>query len=216
VDAAVEQLRRQNLMRWPGAIPDPMRDDSISPSNDWKGWRPISSTVTDQELDGLEKETGLKYPRAYREFLQYQHFVGLTEFGLRFYRHLIGTWRDTLRKKYFHPWSRERMLDRGLLSFGSESFMDAGAVCFDTRASRPDADWPVVIWDHEWIGTDQEVRPMFSTCARMFECLLLVANNDLNFAYHGEGSDDSLLAQKRELLRRFLAVDPDGAGGPAK
>lgn len=216
VDAAVEQLRRLDLMRWPGKIPDEMRDASISPSDDWIGWRPIPSTVTDQDLNGLENDTGLKYPPVYRDFLQYQHFVGLTEFGLRFERHLIGAWQKTLRKAYFGSWPREFLIDRGLLPFGSESLMDAGAVCFDTRSPAPDGDWPVVIWDHEWVGTEKEVRPMFSSCTRMFQCLLFVASNDVNFVYHDEDDDDSLLSKKRELLQRFLAIDPDGAGSAAR
>ena len=215
VDAAVEQLRRLDLMRWPGKLPDAMRDESIPTSNDWIGWRPIPSTVTPQDLNGLEKETGLKYPPLYREFLQYKHFVGLTEFGVRFERHLIGAWQETLRKAYFRCWPRELVVDRGLLPFGSESLMDAGAVCFDTRKPAQDGDWPVVIWDHEWVGTEKEVRPMFSSCTRMFACLLFVANNDVNFVYHDEADDNSLLPQKQDLLQRFLAIDPDGAGGSA-
>ena len=203
-------------MRWPGTIPDAMRDGSIPPSNDWIGWRPIPSTVTDQHLDALVKETGLRYPPLYREFLQYKHFVHLTETGVRFERHLIGAWRETLREAYFHSWPRERILDRGLLSFGSDSLMDAGAVCFDTRTPAPGDDWPVVIWDHEWVDTEREVRPMFSNCSRMFECLLFVADNDVDFVHHDEGDDDSLLPQKQQLLQQFLAIDPEGAGGAAK
>ena len=203
-------------MRWPGRIPDSMRDPSIPPSNDWIGWQPVPSTVTDQDLDELEAETGLKYPAPYREFLQYEHFVGLTELAIRFERHLIGAWRETLKNVYFRSWPRERIADRGLLPFGSESLMDAGPVCFDTRKPAPRDDWSVVFWDHEWAGTEQEVRPMFSSCTRMFECLLFVAENDVNFVYHGDDDDDSLLPQKQQLLRQFLAIDPDGAGGPAR
>lgn len=39
-------------------------------------------------LDALERETGLAFPPLYRDFLQYQHFVDLTEVGVRFERHL--------------------------------------------------------------------------------------------------------------------------------
>src|SRR5882724_3436478 len=111
VDAAIAQLRRLDMMRWPGRLPPVMRDPSIPPSNDWIGWRPVPSTATDADLDGLERETGLKFPPRYREFLEYQHFVTLTELGVRFDRHLVGEWPTTLRKSYFNGWPRERIID---------------------------------------------------------------------------------------------------------
>jgi hypothetical protein len=167
-------------------------------------------------LDGLERETRLKFPPRYREFLRYQHFVTVTELGVRFERHLVGEWRETLRTCYFTGWPRDRIIDRGLLPFGAESLMDAGPVCFDTRSPAPANDWPVVFWDHEWVGGSREVQPMFSSCEKMFQCLRLVAESDVNFVYHDEDDDDALLVRKRELLRQFLAADPDGAGGPAR
>src|SRR5262245_37068190 len=120
VDSAVAQLRRQGLMLWPGILPAEMRDDSIPPSNDWKGWKPTASTVTDAELDQLEQETRLTYPPLYRDFLKYLHFVGLTETGVRFERHLCNDWLSVLRKLYFQSWPRERIVDIGLLPFGDE------------------------------------------------------------------------------------------------
>ena len=91
VDAAIAQLRRLDLMRWPGKLPEPMRDASIPSSKDWVGWKPISSTVTDADLDALERETGLAFPPLYRDFLQDRHFVSLTETGVRFERHCART-----------------------------------------------------------------------------------------------------------------------------
>jgi hypothetical protein len=128
VDAALAQLRRLDLMRWPGNLPEPMRDASIPPSNDWVGWRAVPSTVTDAELDALERETGVVFPPLYREFLQYRHFVDLTEVGVRFERHLCHDWQETLRKAYFRSWPHEHTLDVGLLPIGDEVLMDAGPV----------------------------------------------------------------------------------------
>ena len=158
VDAAIARLRRLDLLRWPGALPESMRDSSITPSNDWIGWRPIPSSITDGELDTLEQETGLAFPLLYRDLLQYCHFVSLTEIGVRFEPHLCHNWRETLCRAYFRSWPRERVLDVGLLPFGSEALMDAGPVCFDVRQLLADGDCPVVFWDHEWVGTDREVR----------------------------------------------------------
>jgi hypothetical protein len=216
VDAAISQLRRLDLMRWPGKLPEPMQDLSIPPSGDWTAWRPVPSTVTDADLDALERETGFAFPPLYREFLQYQHFVSLTETGVRFEHHLCNDWRETLRKSYFRSWPRERILNVGLLPFGDEAFIDAGPVCFDIRHRLPDGDCPVVFWDHESVGSKKEVQQLFSSCRKMFECLSLVAATDFNFIYHDDEDDGAQLPEKRHLLARFLALDPDGAGSAAR
>ncbi|EDY19523.1 hypothetical protein CfE428DRAFT_2699 [Chthoniobacter flavus Ellin428] len=216
VDAAIANLRRHNFMRTPEELPEAMRDPSIEAWDDWVGWKPIESTVTGGDLDALEQETGLAYPPLYREFLQYRHFVNLTEVGVRFEPHLCGEWRDTLRQAYFESWPRERILDAGLIPFGADTFMDPGSVCFDTRRRVADGDCPVVFWDHEWMGTDKEIRPLFSNSRKMFECLERMASADLNFIYHDESEDAALLPRKQELLAQFLAIDPAGAGGEAR
>jgi hypothetical protein len=216
VDAALAQLRRLNLMRWPGKLPDQMRDPDIPPTNDWVGWKPTASTATDSDLRTLERETGLAFPPLYCNFLQYLHFVTLTESGVKFQRHLCHNWRETLRSSYFKSWPRDRVLDAGLLPFGDETYMDAGPVCFDTRRRARDGDCPVVFWDHEWVGSAKETQPMFSSCAKMFECLTLVATTDVNFTYRGDDDSPSLLPKKRELMAQFLATDPNGAGGTAR
>jgi hypothetical protein len=211
VDAALAQLRGWDMMRWPGALPEAMQDPSIPPIDDWVGWKAIESTVTDSDLDSLEQELGLAFPPLYREFLQYRHFVGLTERGVRFERHLCHDWRERLRREYFHGWPRERIVDVGLIPFGSEAFMDAGSVCFDTRRRETGGDCPVVFWDHEWIGTENEIQPMFSSSRKMFECLAFVAATDID-CFHPAASYE----EAQESLSTFLSIDPQGAGGEAR
>jgi hypothetical protein len=59
VDAALAQLRRLDLMRWPGKLPDSMRDDSIRALDDWVGWKAIPSAVTDADLDNTGARNGI-------------------------------------------------------------------------------------------------------------------------------------------------------------
>ena len=73
-----------------------------------------------------------------------------------------------------------------------------------------------MFWDHEWVGDEQEIGPMFSSCRKMFECLSLVAATDFDFIYHDDDDDSLLLSKKRERLTEFLSLDPDGSGGPAR
>lgn len=216
VDRAIAKLRRLDLMRWPGKLPDEMRDSSIEPSKDWMGWKPVASTVTDTDLDELECETQLAFPPLYRDFLKYLHFVELDSVGFSFERHVIHSWKEALEKIYFHSWPRERILDVGLLPFGEECLMDAGPVCFDTRARLPDGDCPVVFWDREWVDTKEEIKPLFSSSAKMFECLAFAASSDLNIVIQLEDDDEQILKTKAVLVENFLAIDPSGAGGPAR
>jgi hypothetical protein len=185
VDAAIEQLRRMNLMRNPGRIPLDMVDHSIPPTDDWIGWKPVPSQVMDADLNELEARAGSAFPPLYRSFLRYKHFIDLTEFGVRFERHTSSDWKSVLTAAIFDHWEPERTIGRGLLPFGSETFMDAGQVCFDTRARLPDGDCPVVFLDHEWVDTDCEIQLMFSSSRKMFECLKLAADSDLIFEESG-------------------------------
>ena len=215
VDAAINQRRRMDLSRWPGPVPTDMIDSSISPMDDWIAWKPIPSTVSDKELDDLESEIGLKYPPLYRQLLKHQHFVDLSEFVLSFEQHLPGDWRKRLNGIY-NSWARDRIIDIGLLPFGSEVHMDAGLVCFDTRRREANGDCPIVLWDHGWIETDKEIAPMFSSSQKMFECLLKATKFDGSFFHRHPDDDSKKLAEKRRFLKDWLAIDPLGAGGPAK
>ncbi|MDJ0947238.1 MAG: SMI1/KNR4 family protein [Kiloniellales bacterium] len=217
VDRALEQIKRKGLMIFPGDLPAAMQDPSIPPQGDWRGWQAMPSGVTAADLDSLEVETGLAYPPLYRDFLRYRHFVDLTQVGVRFERHFPAGWRAALRSLYFDAFDPARILGRGLLPFGSETCMDAGPVCFDTRLRREDGDCPVVYWDHDWVGDEREIRPMFSSAAAMFRCLSFAAGEDLDFVHHDvEGDPPEALPGKQAALRRFLELDPEGAGGTAR
>ena len=217
VDKALDQLRRIDLMYIPGDVPGPMQDPSLTPEDDWVGWKPVPSTVTDAQLDALEEKTTLAFPSLYRDFLKYLHFFDLTEFGIRFESHPCTGWSKRLQEIYFEAWEPERIIGIGLLPFGDEAFRDSGPVCFDTRHRLENGDCPIVNWDHEWLGTDKEIQPMFSSCAKMFACLAFAADTDINFYYQDVDEDSpDLLAHKRELLSQFLDLDPDGAGGPGR
>jgi hypothetical protein len=214
VDAAVEWLRRVGFVRHPGFVPKDMVDPSIAPQDDWVGWRPVSSTVTDTDLNSIEQRAGIAFPPLYRAFLKYKHFLSLTEFGLRFIPHPSSDWRNDLTNAIFSDWEPERLVRIGLLPFGEESFMDAGPVCFDTRSRLPDGDCPVVFWDHQWVGTEREIQPMFSSGRKMFECLKVVANSDILFGFAGEPNGG--VSNTAAVIQRFFEIDQGGAGGIAK
>jgi hypothetical protein len=197
-------------------IPAEMYDPDIPERDDWIGWKPAPSTVTETDLDELEGMLGTAYPPPYRTFLRYLHFYDLTERGVRFFRHPFGTWREKLTQMYNAIEPKDHYIGAGFIPFGNEDMMDAGPVCFDTRNRRPDGDCPVVFLDHEWFDTEKELRPMFSSSLKMFECLTIVAESEIDFVYHDEDDPPEQVAEKKRLMARFLRTDPEGAGGPAQ
>ncbi len=218
VDSSISWMARKDLLRFPGKIlPAAMRAVGETSASGWSPWQPIASTVTDEILNAIESKMGTALPPEYRTFLKYKHFDELMPSrGVRFERHLRGEWLQRLARLHFHPSMHKHMLLKGYVPFGSEAFMDAGYVCFDTNRRDADGDCPVVYWDHEWIGTPKEIGPMFSSSVKMFEALNFTANQDLNF-FHGDPKDDAgTVSKKRELLAQFLAFDEAGAGGPGR
>ena len=215
VDAAAEQLLRQGLRMTPLNVPLEMRDQNIPVESDWVGWKPIPSTVTDADVADLEGIAGATFPPAYRAFLQYRHFYDLSEVGVRFYPHAVDSWRSNLVSNYAMP-PKKRIAEIGLIPFGREAMMDAGPVCFDTRVRSADGDCPVVFWDHEWVDTEREVRPLFSSCMKMFECLLFVVSSEITFVCHDRCDAADTVKRKKDLMSQFLSTDPNGAGGPAR
>jgi hypothetical protein len=217
VDVALEDLRRADLLRLPDpTLPTEMRDGSVARTDDWIPWKPIPSTVTESDLDELERGLGLRYPPRYRQFLRYKHFAHLDCALMRFVDHPVHRWRDELRGAY-RAWAPERIVGIGLIPFGDEGLMDAGPVCFDTRDRLPDGDSPVVFWDHEWVGSEREIQPMFSSGAAMFRCLTFAIESGVNPVCHTQGANDAtLLARKHRALGQFLALDPAGAGSAAR
>jgi hypothetical protein len=101
VDAAVAQLRRLDLMRWPGKLPEPMRDASIPASSDWVGWKPIPSTVTDTDLDLLERETGLAFPPLWVGAYRFAFFRRVRNIFTSSCRHFCAEGRND--KSYVPP-----------------------------------------------------------------------------------------------------------------
>jgi SMI1 / KNR4 family (SUKH-1) len=217
VDAAIQNLQAHDMRRCPDPdMPAAMQDPDVPNRDDWIAWRPIPSTVSEADIDDLERHFGGSLPKSYVSLLQYVHFYELTERGVRFQRHVVGKWKRSLMRlfddyqEHFPPGSH-------LVPFGDESLMDAGPVCFDFKNRRADGDCPVVYWDHEWVNTEQEIGVLFSSSQKMFECLRFNATSKIDFIYHDPDYDQaSDLSAKQRLLAQFLAIDPKGAGGPGR
>lgn len=60
-------------------VPAEMRDELIiNPYGDeYVGWKFISSTITDADIDEVENKLGVTLPSQYRHFVQYKYFIEL-------------------------------------------------------------------------------------------------------------------------------------------
>jgi hypothetical protein len=215
IDTALATLRRKGMACIPHPnMPEPMRDHNVATVDDWIPWKPIASTVTDDDLRDIEKELSLPLPDLYRSFLRHKHHFDLWSPGVRFPAFPVDQWRKELRMLHtaFEP---ERTVGQGYLPFASEEFCDAGLICFDTHRMQ-DGDCPVVYWDFESVETDEEYRPLFSSASAMFRCLTVAAEQEFNIFYHYPEDPPESLPVRKHALRRFLEKDPQTAGSIAR
>ncbi|MGE8556225.1 MAG: SMI1/KNR4 family protein [Chryseobacterium jejuense] len=112
------------------------------PDEEWKFWLPVTSTVTDAELQEFELETGFIFPDDFKIFLKHKHFYELQISEVSFCSLPVSTWRASLREMMFETYSREFLFDKGYVPFAIYS--DWGLLCFDTHNNNA-----VVLWDHE-------------------------------------------------------------------
>jgi hypothetical protein len=211
VDAAFGSLQSRGLNTWPGTPPQEMWAGERD-AEGWRQWRLVASTVTEAELDDLQTKHGLPYPPIYRTFLEYAHFVELEAFGLDFERHLPGKWASELQHLYFNAFYPERIIGSGLLPFGRERLADAGLVCFDTNRHDHTGDSPVLIWDHEWVDTDKETVPLYSSARKLFECQLFYVESNMDLNEWEEEPTDG----HRKVLEEFFATDAVGFGSTGR
>lgn len=126
--------------------------ESEDPKNkSLKIWKPIASTITDEELNELENKIAKKLPKSYREFLKYKFFKEfmLEDYGIDFPSHLPNkTIADILERNDIFE---DDFMPKGLIYFAD--FSDWGMLCFDTNQEREDGEFPIVMIDHEDMET---------------------------------------------------------------
>jgi hypothetical protein len=215
VDLSGEWLKENDLRRMPGKIAEEMIDESFEKKDDWKGWKLIPSTVTQSDLQRIERTHNVELPKSYKDLLQYKHFYDLACFGFRFTPNPIDLWTEEIQRA-LNGYMPERIIKRGYIPFGHESFMDAGPVCFDATNKEANDDYPIVFWDHEWINTEKEISLMFSSTSKMFECMIFALKQDNNFFYSDEDDSTEVKTLKKETMKQFLSIDPTGAGAIGK
>lgn len=150
VDNALEKMSKEKiLMKVPGDIPLEMLDETIEQTNDWRGWQPIDSIITDDDIDRFENKIKLPLPLSYREFLKYKHFFELRipDIAVNLFKHLPDKDLKELNDHVFDSYEPELIIGRKYIYIAD--FHDYGLLCFDANELAPDNEYKIVYIDHE-------------------------------------------------------------------
>jgi len=147
--ALAEMSKKEIFMKTPAKAPSEMLDKSIPPTDDWKGWKPIDSIITESDVDKFEHEIGIRLPKSYRAYLQHKHFfrLRLPNIAINLPSHLPDKSLSELRKLVFQSHEPESIIGRRYIYFAD--FHDYGLLCFDANESIADNEYKVVYIDHE-------------------------------------------------------------------
>jgi hypothetical protein len=145
IDESLAEWESKKLNCQPGEIPEAMLTGEVQ--DDWKYWRAVASTVSDQDIDDLEGLLGVRLSSQYKDLLRYKHFIELQIGEVSVFTHPVNTWKSSITDEVFNGWPKEFLIEKGYLPFANYS--DWGLLCF--RVTEPDADGehPVYRWDHE-------------------------------------------------------------------
>lgn len=150
VDKALKEMSKEQIfMMLPGNIPKEMLDETIPPSDDWKGWRPIESIISDSDISKLEQKIGITLPTSYREYLKYKHFyrLRLPDIAVNLFPHPPDKNLTVLQTHILEYHEPELVIGRKYIYIAD--FHDYGLLCFDANVKVSDNEFRVVYIDHE-------------------------------------------------------------------
>jgi len=151
VDYYLDQMKNKaHLFLSPDPkMPKEMIDATIQTSDDWIGWKPVASTVSDSELDEFEKEIKYPLPHSFRSYLKHKHFyeLSLPDFAVNLRGNVSGRTISGMRNLVFNSFVPELLIGKGYIYFAD--FHDYGLLCFDANEVRNENEYAIVYIDHE-------------------------------------------------------------------
>lgn len=110
-------------------------------------WKPILSTVTDEEINELESYFKHPLPDSYKRFLKHKHFLELNlgGYGVGFFPNIPGELvsknKEIIEDSYWN------LINRNFLPFAHLS--DYGVLAFDANVKSAENNYPIVTLSHE-------------------------------------------------------------------
>lgn len=161
----------------------------------WVSWKVIPGGVSISACRQWEDAHGVRLPDSFRTWFLARHTLAL-DCGL-FRLAVSPSNRPFADLEELLEWEVPLIRTRQLFPIGDEGLRDAGPLCLDLRERKPEP--PVVFWDAD----EDRVSPViFSGFAKLLEGVAFAMENDL------------AVFEDPALMDAFLALDPEGAGGP--
>ncbi len=131
-----------------GGVPFAMFDGEVD-GEGWVQWKMIDSTVTENDIVEIEKMLPGQFPPLFRAFLTTRFTMEIETPHVRLPAlpcdNPFGELFSTLR-----GWAT--LFSANYVAFAADG-NDAGCLCFDFGNRLPDADCPIIIFDHEQLIT---------------------------------------------------------------
>ena len=145
IDESLADWEARKLNCLPVDVPESMQTGETE--DDWKFWRAIDSTVTEEDLEEIEELLGVKPSPQYRELLQHKPFMEVQIGEASIFPHPEGTWKASISEAVFGGYPKELLIEKGYLPFANYS--DWGLLCFGIASPESNGEYPVFRWDHE-------------------------------------------------------------------
>ncbi|MEK7468743.1 MAG: SMI1/KNR4 family protein [Planctomycetota bacterium] len=163
----------------------------------WVRWRVVPGRLAGETFRKWEEEHGVHLPESFREWFLARHTLTLDCGILRLA--CSPSNKPFADLDELLEWDEEPIRSRQIFPIGDESLYNAGPLCLDLREKREEP--PVVYWN---ANAEEISAPVFSSFPKLLELTAFAMETGLKLF-----NDEALLAQ-------FLALDPEGAGGPGK
>lgn len=151
VDESLRKMECEEvLMKRPDPnMPSQMINDKIPRADDWIGWKPIKSEVTDEELHSLESTIGIEFPKSFKYLLKYKHYYSLVlkDKAIHLISNIPERTLQGLELGLLENWYPKNLIELGYIYFAE--FHDYGLLCFDSNFKEDDNEFPIVYFNQE-------------------------------------------------------------------
>lgn len=164
-------------------------------------WRYLPSTRGEKNYSALEQELGIVLPDSYKQWHGQYDFPKI-EFPML---NLFGSNRNLSLLASEYDWDLPPLLAGNQLYIFGDEANDVGPLVFDGRDATPGNEFPIRVYDHEFIDGEPEALSeiIFSSFTKMVECLL----------HYIKASPES---GHGTSIRQFYDIDPEGAGSQGR
>lgn len=180
-----------------GKTPKEMMVSEVDESG-WYAWKPLPGDLSLSDYTIVEDRFGVKFPKSFVKWHKTYYFLDGDCSLLRLpYSNPKQPLLDVIERL---DYDLGKDLAKLKLYAFAEDGSDAGPLVFDGRVEMPDNEFPIRMYDHEYVGDlDGLSEIIFSSFDKLLECVTHFLQETKKRKVH-------------EVIPEFLAIDPTGAG----